>query len=92
MLLAILYGPDESVLATAMACDHQSMGDQYWEQVQGLDLPENTETAYMPIDDPHIADQLLNLTENFVDGHRAALAIEQYEIQCGHSNHRRQAA
>lgn len=92
MLLAILYGPDESVLATAMACDHQPLGDQYWEQVQALDLPENTETAYMPIDDAQLAEQLLNLTENFIDGHVAARAIERYELQSSHPDSRRQAA
>lgn len=78
MLLAVLYSAEDTILAVAMACDQQAVGDPYWLDVQGVQLPGGIETAYIDLDDADLADRLLDLENEFVDGQHAAIAVEQY--------------
>lgn len=92
MLLAVLYSADEAVLAVAMACDQQVLGDHFWFDVQAIDVPPNFETAYVQIEDTSLAERLLDVESQFVDGHAAAVAIEQYNSQREPKIKKRQAA
>jgi len=92
MLLAVLYSADEAVLATALACDQQPFGDNYWRDVQGIDLPIDFETAYVMIDDADFANRILELETQFGDGHVAAVAIEEYMARRISRTNKRQAA
>ena len=92
MLLAVLYSADEAVLATALACDHQPLGDYYWSDVQGIDLPNDFETAYVLIEDADFANRLLDLSTQFGDGHSVATTIEEYLSRRNPNISKRQAA
>jgi hypothetical protein len=92
MLLAVLFSADEAVLATALACDHQFLGDRYWSDVQGVEVPTNFETAYVTIDDADLAELVLDWESQFSDGHAAATAIEDYSLQRNSRTIKRQAA
>ncbi len=92
MLLAVLYSADEAVLATALACDHQPLGDQYWIDGQGIELPMDFETAYLNIEDADLAGLILDWESQFSDGHAAAVAIEDYSLRRNSRTTKRQAA
>jgi hypothetical protein len=77
MLLALLYEHDGKLSAAAPACDQQPFGDWYWREVypQTVRLQES-ETAYVNIDDPSFVDRLLRT--DFQDGVAAAEAVDSY--------------
>jgi hypothetical protein len=77
MLLALLYEHDGKLSAAAPACDQQPFGDRYWREVypQTVRLQES-ETAYVNIDDPSLAGRLLRM--DFQDGVEAAQAVDNY--------------
>ena len=77
MLLAILYGPKEEIVAAAMACDQQPLGDRFWTDVLAVDLPDDYQTGYAKVDDVELANHLLELHLTLDDGHEAAAAIDQ---------------
>ncbi len=82
MILALLYGSDDSILAAAPACEQQPYGTRYWYDCQTVTPASlaSAETALIEINDDHLCQQLLNMTtgEGFDDGRQAALAVERY--------------
>ncbi len=77
MLLALLYAHDGELLAAALACDQEPLGNRYWREVYPEVLPlRGSETAYVEIDDALLADRLLRM--DFRDGVEAAEAVDQY--------------
>lgn len=93
MILAVLYSTEDTILAAALACEQHVLGDQYWPEVQGIDLPRSYETAYLDLKDIDLANRLLNLHDEFPNGRAAATAVEQYVRQRqGSETIKRQAA
>lgn len=92
MLLALLYSADEAVLAAGLACDQQPLGNRYWSEVQAIELPSDSETAHVLIEDPDLANQILDFTTHFDDGHAAATAIEEYLSRGDAKTRKRRAA
>ena len=78
MLMAILYRNDETIVASALACDQQPFGNRYWLEMCDCDIhPDDImETVYTDIVDPILIDRLLH--NDFRNGAEAAKAVEDY--------------
>lgn len=91
MLLAILYGQEEEIVAAALACDQQPLGDNYWTDVLAVELNDDFQTGYATVEDAELVDHLLEIHLTMDDGHEAADAIDrQNKRRC--SGTRRQKA
>jgi hypothetical protein len=77
MLLALLYEDDGKLSAAAPACDQQPLGDRYWREVYPQTVRvQESETAYVDIDDPILVDRLLRM--DFQDEVEAGEAVDNY--------------
>jgi hypothetical protein len=77
MMLALLYDRDGQLSAAAPACDQQSLGDRYWNEVYPEPVTtRGGETAYINIDNPELVERLLKM--DFRDETEAAEAVDAY--------------
>ncbi len=63
MLMALLYSPNEQIIAAAPACDQVSLGDRFWFEVHAakIELTDVFETAYVAVDNVELRQKLLML-------------------------------
>ncbi len=63
MLLALLYGNDDQILAAAPACDQADYGDAFWSDSHAAEISQSDmfETAYVSIEQPDLVERLLSL-------------------------------
>lgn len=63
MLFALLYDPQDEIIAAAPACDQLALGDEYWFDCQGVEIDiQHCQTAYVKIADLALQDQLLAIS------------------------------
>ena len=84
MLFALLYDSQDKIVAAAMACDQQPVGDRYWDEYHLVKLAPKAsyQTAYVTVTDPFLQSQLLKLgIDETVDEQSITNAVESLSRQ-----------
>ncbi|MEQ1904712.1 MAG: hypothetical protein ABL888_11040 [Pirellulaceae bacterium] len=61
MLVSVLFSETGQVIGGALACDQLEYGQSFWNDVCGIDPPEDAESAVLDIKDATVVEALLNL-------------------------------
>lgn len=81
MLLALLYGNDDQILAAAPACDQADYGDAFWSDCHAAEISQNDvfETAYVSIEQPDLVERLLSLgIDSLINGAALTREVESF--------------
>mgnify|MGYP003460404745 CR=1 FL=1 len=61
MLVSVLFNESGQVIGGALACDQLAYGQNFWNDVCGIEPPTRTESAVFEINDATVVESLLNL-------------------------------
>ncbi len=74
MLVSLLMNEFGQVIGGALACDHLAYGQNFWNDVCGIEASARMESAVLEIPDKSVVEALLNL--QYDESHREI--VDQY--------------